>query len=59
LAAAPGSADSWSYFGRGHAFVANMTGNTVPAGHTIFSSEGLLRPSWGRRERRDKPIFSK
>ena len=28
LAASAGSADGWSYFGLGHAFVANMTGNT-------------------------------
>jgi uncharacterized membrane protein YoaK (UPF0700 family) len=32
LAAAAGSVDAWSYFGLGHAFVANMTGNTVLLG---------------------------
>lgn len=32
LAAAAGSADAWSYFGLGHSFVANMTGNTVLIG---------------------------
>lgn len=29
LAVSAGSADGWGYFGLGHAFVANMTGNTV------------------------------
>ena len=36
LAAASGSADGWSYFGLGHAFVANMTGNTVLLGVSVF-----------------------
>jgi uncharacterized membrane protein YoaK (UPF0700 family) len=36
LAAASGSADGWSFFGLGHAFVANMTGNTVLAGVSVF-----------------------
>lgn len=36
LAAASGSADGWSFFGLGHAFVANMTGNTVLAGISVF-----------------------
>ncbi len=36
LAAASGSADAWSFFGLGHAFVANMTGNTVLAGISAF-----------------------
>lgn len=36
LAAASGSADGWSYFGLAHAFVANMTGNTVLLGISIF-----------------------
>lgn len=36
LAAASGSADAWSFFGLGHAFVANMTGNTVLAGIAAF-----------------------
>jgi len=34
LAVSAGSADGWSYFGIGHAFVANMTGNTVLLGWT-------------------------
>lgn len=36
LAVSAGSADGWSYFGIGHAFVANMTGNTVLLGVDIF-----------------------
>lgn len=36
LATASGAADGWSYFGMGHAFVANMTGNTVMLGISIF-----------------------
>ncbi len=36
LATSAGSADGWSYFGLGHAFVANMTGNTVLAGIAVF-----------------------
>lgn len=36
LGIASGSADGWSYFGIGHAFVANMTGNTVLLGVSIF-----------------------
>ncbi len=36
LAIASGSADGWSYLGLGHAFVANMTGNTVLLGIGIF-----------------------
>lgn len=36
LAAASGSADGWSFFGLAHAFVANMTGNTVLLGISIF-----------------------
>jgi len=36
LAIASGSADSWSYFGLGHTFVANMTGNTVMMGVSVF-----------------------
>lgn len=32
LAITSGSADSWSFLGLGHAFVANMTGNTVLLG---------------------------
>jgi uncharacterized membrane protein YoaK (UPF0700 family) len=40
LATASGSADGWSYFGIGHAFVANMTGNTVLLGISIFHLHG-------------------
>lgn len=36
LAAASGSADGWSFFGLAHAFVANMTGNTVLLGISVF-----------------------
>jgi uncharacterized membrane protein YoaK (UPF0700 family) len=45
LAASAGSADGWSYFGLGHAFVANMTGNTVLLGLAVFQINGdLLHP---------------
>lgn len=45
LAMGSGSADGWSFFGMGHAFVANMTGNTVLAGIAIFHTPtGLVRP---------------
>jgi uncharacterized membrane protein YoaK (UPF0700 family) len=44
LAVAAGSADGWSYFGLGHAFVANMTGNTVLLGTAIFLERDLLHP---------------
>ena len=40
LAAASGSADGWSYFGLAHSFVANMTGNTVLLGISIFHTHG-------------------
>jgi len=40
LAASAGSADGWSYFGLGHAFVANMTGNTVLLGLAVFQNHG-------------------
>ena len=40
LAISAGSADGWSYFGLGHAFVANMTGNTVLAGMGVFTKGG-------------------
>lgn len=40
LAIAAGSADGWSYFGLGHAFVANMTGNTVLLGIAVFEKNG-------------------
>jgi len=36
LAITSGSADGWSYIGLGHAFVANMTGNTVLLGVSMF-----------------------
>jgi uncharacterized membrane protein YoaK (UPF0700 family) len=40
LAVASGSADGWSYFGLSHAFVANMTGNTVLLGISVFHLHG-------------------
>ncbi len=46
LAASAGSADGWSYFGLGHAFVANMTGNTVILGLAVFQNHGdMLHPA--------------
>ncbi|HEV2135366.1 MAG TPA: YoaK family protein [Terracidiphilus sp.] len=46
LAASAGSADGWSYFGIGHAFVANMTGNTVLLGVNVFRHTGeVLHPA--------------
>lgn len=46
LAMTAGSADGWSYVGLGHAFVANMTGNTVLMGVAVFQDHGaLLRPA--------------
>jgi uncharacterized membrane protein YoaK (UPF0700 family) len=46
LAASAGSADGWSYLGLGHAFVANMTGNTVLLGIAVFQNHGdLLHPA--------------
>lgn len=44
LAIASGSADGWSYLGLGHAFVANMTGNTVLCGLAVFTHNDLLNP---------------
>ena len=44
LAASAGSADGWSYLGLGHAFVANMTGNTVLLGIAVFQNHGDLLP---------------
>lgn len=45
LAVASGSADGWSYFGIAHAFVANMTGNTVLLGIAVFHLHGdVLHP---------------
>ena len=40
LAVCAGSADGWSYFGLGHSFVANMTGNTVLVGLAVFQVNG-------------------
>jgi uncharacterized membrane protein YoaK (UPF0700 family) len=46
LAASAGSADGWSYFGLGHAFVANMTGNTVLLGLAVFQNHGdMVHPA--------------
>jgi uncharacterized membrane protein YoaK (UPF0700 family) len=46
LAASAGSSDAWSYFGLGHAFVANMTGNTVILGLAVFQDHGdMLHPA--------------
>jgi uncharacterized membrane protein YoaK (UPF0700 family) len=44
LAVTSGSADSWSYMGLGHAFVANMTGNTVLLGISIFGERQSMLP---------------
>lgn len=45
LAITSGSADGWSYFGIAHAFVANMTGNTVLLGIAVFHPHSdLLHP---------------
>jgi uncharacterized membrane protein YoaK (UPF0700 family) len=45
LAVSAGSADVWSFFGLGHAFVANMTGNTVLLGASVFLNRaGMLHP---------------
>jgi uncharacterized membrane protein YoaK (UPF0700 family) len=45
LAITSGSADSWSYLGLDHAFVANMTGNTVLLGIAIFGEHSdMLHP---------------
>jgi uncharacterized membrane protein YoaK (UPF0700 family) len=44
LAASAGSADGWSYFGFGHAFVANMTGNTVLLGLAVFQDHVHVLP---------------
>jgi uncharacterized membrane protein YoaK (UPF0700 family) len=46
LSVSAGSADGWSYLGLGHAFVANMTGNTVLLGIAVFQKQGdLLHPA--------------
>ncbi|HTD56774.1 MAG TPA: YoaK family protein [Silvibacterium sp.] len=45
LAATAGAADGWSFFGLGHVFVANMTGNTVLLGMSVFALNGdFLHP---------------
>jgi|SRR6185437_7469527 len=46
LAVSAGSADGWSYFGIGHAFVANITGNTVLLGVDVFGpGDDVLHPT--------------
>ena len=46
LAACAGCSDGWAFFGLGHAFVANMTGNTVLLGIAVFQDHGdLLHPA--------------
>lgn len=45
LAAASGAADGWSYLALGHAFVANMTGNTVLLGLAVFTQHDLVHPA--------------
>ena len=40
LAAGAGASDAWSYTSLGHAFVANMTGNTVLLGLAVFKVHG-------------------
>jgi uncharacterized membrane protein YoaK (UPF0700 family) len=48
LAVTAGSSDGWSYVGLGHAFVANMTGNTVLMGVAVFQNHSaLLHPAIG------------
>ncbi|HEX8711083.1 MAG TPA: YoaK family protein [Terracidiphilus sp.] len=42
LAVSAGSADGWGYFGLGHAFVANMTGNTVLVAMSLLGYESDL-----------------
>ena len=44
LAIAAGAADGWSYTSLGHAFVANMTGNTVLMGLAVLNQGSLLHP---------------
>lgn len=45
LAAASGAADGWSFLALGHAFVANMTGNTVLLGLAVFTRHDLVHPA--------------
>jgi uncharacterized membrane protein YoaK (UPF0700 family) len=42
LAVSAGSADGWGYFGLGHAFVANMTGNTVLVAMSLLGYQSDL-----------------
>ncbi len=45
LATGSGAADGWSYMALGHAFVANMTGNTVLLGLAVLARKGdFLHP---------------
>lgn len=39
LAATAGALDCWSYFGLGHVFIANMTGNTVMLGYSLATRD--------------------
>ena len=47
LALAAGAVDAWSYFGVGHVFTANLTGNTVFLGIAIagLKREEILKPA--------------
>lgn len=47
LALAAGAADAWSYFGVGHVFIANLTGNTVFLGIAIAGQKRteILKPA--------------
>src|SRR5271154_1686929 len=46
LAVSAGCSDGWSFLGLGHAFVANMTGNTVLLGIAVFQKgRDLLHPA--------------
>lgn len=45
LAAAAGASDGWSYTELGHAFVANMTGNTVLMGLAVFGKGSVEHPA--------------
>lgn len=47
LAATAGATDAWSYFGLGHVFIANMTGNTVLLGAALSEGHapGVARPA--------------
>lgn len=65
LATAAGSLDGWSYFGLGHAFVANMTGNTVLLGMSLAhvpahvpAAATLLAAGYGARDVSKGPSYS-